>query len=283
MAHIKIVTDSTADISREEREALGIEVVPLRVHFGEETYYDGVDIHPEQFYAKLAEAVEPPTTSQPSPVDFMELYKKLADQPDTEIISIHLSSAFSGTCQSAVLAKSLLDEQAIVHIVDSKSASYGHGMMAAVAAEEARAGKSAEEIVATISKLRAETRIYFIVDTLQYLYKGGRIGKASAMLGSLLNFKPILTIDDAGEVAPVDKVRGQKKALARMIELLKQEFQDRRIRFVVGHAESPDNAKELRLMVEEQLNAEFRNYTSIGPVIGTHAGPGALALFVFPL
>ena len=283
LSKIKIVTDSTADISREKREALGIEMVPLKVHFGTETYYDGIDISSSEFYTKLEDSSELPTTSQPSPVDFMELYKKAADEPGTEIISIHLSAAFSGTYQSALLAKSLLEEQTVIHIMDSRSASFGHGMLALTAAEEAKAGKSAEEILELIEKMRSQSRIYFIVDTLQYLYKGGRIGKASAMFGSLLNIKPILTIDDAGEVAPVDKVRGQKKAIARMIELVKQEFGDRPVRLAVGHAESQESAQELRDLVCEQLNVTTDEYIEIGPVIGTHTGPGTLAVFVFPV
>lgn len=284
MAKIKIVTDSTADISVEERKALGIEMIPLKVHFGEETYRDGgIDITPEQFYAKLTASSEMPTTSQPSPADFMDVYKKLSDDPDTQIISIHLAAILSGTYQSAVLAKSMLEEEgAGIHIVDSRSASYGHGMMAVVAAKEAMDGKSVEEILASIEKLRSECRIYFIVDTLQYLHKGGRIGKASALFGSLLNIKPILTLDDSGQVTPVDKVRGHKKALKRIVDMLKEEFGTRKIRLAVAHSEALESAKELFGMVNEELNVELLHYTNLGPVIGTHTGPGTLAVFVYP-
>lgn len=285
MTKIRIVTDSTADIPQQEQEALGIEVVPLKVHFGTDTYVDGIDITASEFYEKLAAATELPTTSQPSPVDFMDVYKKWEDEPDTEIISIHISSAFSGTYQSAVLAKSLLEEQMKVHIVDSRSTCYGLGMLAVSAAKAAQEGKSAEAILAMLEKLRADTRIYFVVDTLEYLYKGGRIGKASAMFGSLLNIKPILTIDDSGEVAPVDKVRGAKKALHRMIELLKEEFGDRPICLCVGHsgAESKESAEELRDMVMSQVNVQSDSYIEIGPVIGVHTGPGTLAVIALPV
>lgn len=283
MTKIRIVTDSTADIPQKEKEALGIEVVPLKVHFGSETYVDGVDITSSEFYEKLAAASELPTTSQPSPVDFMDVYKQWADEPDTEIISIHISSAFSGTYQSAVLAKSLLEDQMKVHIVDSRTTCYGLGMLVVTAAKAAAEGKSAEEILALIEKLRSETRIYFIVDTLEYLYKGGRIGKASALFGSLLNIKPILTIDDSGEVAPVDKVRGAKKALTRMIEMLKEDFGDRPIRLVIGHSGTKESAAELRDMVCSQVNVESDSYIEIGPVIGVHTGPGTLAVIALPV
>lgn len=282
MAKIRIVTDSTADIPRELQEQLDIVVVPLKVHFGEETYVDGIDITSADFYEKLAAASQLPTTSQPSPADFLDVYKQTAAEPGDEIISIHISSALSGTYQSAVLAKQLLEDQIPVHIVDSRYACYGHGMMVVTAAQMAKEGKSVDEILAEIERRRAESRIYFIVDTLQYLHKGGRIGKASALFGSLLNIKPILTVDEAGEVAPVDKVRGQKNALNRMIELLKRDFGDRPFELHVGHANAPDMARELRDLLKKSLNAETKSFIEVGPVIGTHAGPGTLAVFAFP-
>jgi len=282
MGTIRIVTDSTADIPQEIRQELGIEMVPLKVHFGNETYEDGVTIHPKQFYSKLSESQELPTTSQPSPVDFLELYRKLAAEPDTHIISIHLSSAFSGTYQSALLAKSLMEDKANITVVDSKSASYGIGMLVVAAAEAARAGKTADECLEIVRRLRKETKLYFLVDTLEYLQKGGRIGKASAVLGSLLNIKPILTIDDEGVVAPVDKVRGQKKAMARIIELLNEQVRADRVRLIVAHSNAEQTAKELASMLERQFHSDGVLYTEIGPVIGTHVGPGTVAAFVCP-
>lgn len=283
MAKIKIVTDSTSDIPREVREAHGIEVVPLKVHFGSDTYYDGVDLDAAAFYRKLAAAEELPTTSQPSPVDFMELYKKLADGPDTAIISLHLSAAFSGTIQSAMLAKSLLEDQMRIEIVDSKSASYGLGMLAVAAAEAARAGKSVEETLDIVQRLRRETKLYFIVDTLEYLQKGGRIGKAAALLGSLLNLKPILTIDDGGVVAPVDKVRGSKKATARMIELLLKDFEGKTVDVCMMHSAARERAEELYGLVSARLSVRRHMYAELGPVIGTHVGPGTLAVIASPV
>jgi DegV family protein with EDD domain len=282
MAQVKIVTDSTADIPLEIREKLGIEMVPLKVHFGNESFYDSVDISSSEFYQKLRQSQELPTTSQPSPVDFMEVYKELCDQPETSVLSIHLSSALSGTYQSAMLAKSLLDNKAKVALVDSKSACYGLGLLVIAAAEAAQAGKSLEEIQALVQQLRKGTRIYFILDTLEYLYKGGRIGKASALFGSLLNIKPILTIDDGGEVDSVDKVRGHKKALGRIIELLQKEFEGQIINVCIGHSEASDSAEQLYNFINDHFQVNRHTYTHIGPVIGTHVGPGTLAVFVTP-
>lgn len=282
MGQVRVITDSTADIPAELRERLNIEVVPLKVHFGTETYKDGVDLSPEAFFDKLASFPSLPTTSQPSPQEFVEVYKRLAAATDAGIVSIHLSSALSGTYQSAVLSASLLEEQADLAVVDSRSASYGIGTLAVAAAEAAQAGKSKEDIVALVEKLRREMRLYFLVDTLEYLQKGGRIGKAAALVGSLLNIKPILSISDEGEVYSVDKVRGHKKAMARIIELLQADFAGTPIHVTVAHANTLASADELSGLLKQHFEVKSMLYTTIGSVIGTHAGPGAVAAFVTP-
>lgn len=280
MAHIRIVTDSTSDIPEPLRKQYGIEIVPLKVHFGSETYYDAVTIQPAEFYEKLKASSALPTTSQPSPADYLNVYKKLADEkPGTEIISIHLSSAMSGTYQSAMLAKSLLGDEAAVTVIDSKSASYGIGLLVVEAARAAAAGKTVDEIVERIGSLRKEMRIYFLVGTLEFLQKGGRIGKAAALFGSLLNIKPILTIDDEGEVSSVDKVRGHKKAIARIIELIRADFGDRKLLMTVAHAGAPEAAAEFSEALQAHFDIAEMTYTDVGPVIGTHAGPGTVAAF----
>lgn len=282
MANIRILTDSTSDIPESVRKENAIEMVPLKVHFDTETYYDAVTIQPEQFYEKLKTSSKLPTTSQPSPVDFVEAFKGAGEAHLSPVIALTLSSALSGTYQSAVLAKSMLDEQVDVTVLDSKSASCGIGLLAVSAAKAAREGKSKDEIIELIQRLRSVTRIYFLVDTLEYLQKGGRIGKASALFGSLLNIKPILTIDPEGQVAPVDKVRGQKKAVTRIIELLKAEFGDGEVQATVAHANAPEAAKEFSAQLSEHLNIRDLTFSSVGPVIGTHAGPGTLAVFMLP-
>ncbi|GFR37788.1 hypothetical protein PRECH8_10840 [Insulibacter thermoxylanivorax] len=283
MSKIRIVTDSTADLPEELVKQYGIEVVSLKVHFGEEVYDDRW-LEPDVFYDKLVKASKLPTTSQPSPMDFLEVYKKLNETPGTQIISIHLSAAFSGTYQSAVLAKSMLEEEADITIIDSKSASYGLGMLVEEAAKAAESGKSKEEIIDLVQNLRSSTKLYFLVDTLEYLHKGGRIGKASAVFGSLLNIKPILSIDDDGEVYAVDRIRGQKRAMHRIIELLKKDFaMDKPVVVHMAYADNKETAEELGNMVREQFIVHRYVYTRIGSVIGTHAGTGVIAVFMSPL
>jgi DegV family protein with EDD domain len=282
MANVRIVVDSTADIPLEIRQRLGIEMVPLKVHFGSETYLDSVTINSEQFLQMLAEAKEMPTTSQPSPVDFLEKYKKLLEEPSTAIISIHLSSAFSGTYQSAVLAKSLLGTEADIHIVDSKTASIGIGLLAMAAAEAAQAGKDTEECLQLIASVKAQSRLYFLVDTLEYLHRNGRIGKASAVFGSLLNIKPILSIDDEGTIYPVDKVRGSRKAMNRIVELLQNDFAGKELNVNFVHANAESACREFEEVLREHFSVRNTSYYMLGPVISTHVGPGTLGLIVTP-
>lgn len=209
---VAIVTDSTADIPEELIRKYDIHVVSLRVLFGEENYADGVELTSEQFYDKLRQSTVLPTTSQPSPTDFMSVYQRLLDEnPDRPIVSIHLSSGMSGTYQSAMLGKSLLEREADLTVIDSKSASYGYGLMVVHAAELAEQGKSVAEISAAVEEMQQSRKLFFLVDTLEYLQKGGRIGKASAILGTLLNIKPILSIDEEGIIYAVEKVRGHKR------------------------------------------------------------------------
>lgn len=285
MANIRIVIDSTADIPREIRESFGIEMVPLKVHFGTETYLDSVTIEAEQFYEKLTRTPVLPTTSQPSPVEFLETYKRVAaEQPDTQIISIHLASVLSGTYQSAVLAKSMLEDEVNVTVVDSKSASYGIGLMAIAAAKAAGQGKSREQCLEAIKEIHEQCGLYFLVDTLEYLQKGGRIGRAAAFVGSLLNIKPILSLDAEGTVMSVDKVRGHKKATLRIVELLNEHsrFSGKPVRIIIAHSSSMENARQFSSVISEHFDVKELTYTTLGPVIGTHVGPGTVAVFMLP-
>lgn len=281
MSIIRIVTDSTSDIPIGLREALGIEMVPLKVHFGEETFLDSVTIDSESFYRKLSKASVMPMTSQPSPADFMEVYERLSLEPDTRILSIHLASALSGTFQSANLAKSMLEGKAAITMFDSRTASYGIGLLVVAAAKAAGEGRSMDDILRLLEEMRSQMSLYFLVDTLEYLHKGGRIGKAGAMLGSLLNIKPILSIDPEGEVYSVDKVRGYKRAMARIVEMLKAKHSGP-VRVAVAHADCPSNAEELSARIRECFDVEELTVTTIGPVIGTHVGRGTVGVFMVP-
>jgi DegV family protein with EDD domain len=283
VTNIRIVTDSTADIPLAVREALNIEMVPLKINFGEDQYLDTVTLQSEDFYRKLTSSAHFPTTSTPSPGEFLEVYQSLLEEPDTEVISIHLSSVLSGTFRTAELASTLLegDQHGKVHVVDSCSASYGIGALVVAAAEAVRAGKTVDEVVALVQTMRANFYIYFLVDTLEFLQKGGRIGKASALLGSLLNIKPILSLDSSGEVSVVDKVRGNKKAIARILELLAADVSDKTIRSLhIAHANNLEGAEQLREAIVQRFAVEHVDYITLGPVIGAHAGPGTIAAFV---
>ncbi|MHA7963633.1 DegV family protein [Paenibacillus sp. CAU 1782] len=283
MGKVRIVTDSTSDIPAELKEGLDITVVPLQVLFGEETFLDSVTLTADQFYAKLKTAQVQPTTSQPSPLDFSQVYERLlTEDPGCAIISIHLASVLSGTHQSATIAKSMLEQEGDIEIVDSCSASYGIGMQVVLAARMAKDGKSKEEILDAIRELQQKTYIYFLVDSLEWLRKGGRIGKAAALIGSILNIKPILSLDKStGSVIPADKARGTKKAIARIGEMLQDQFGNAPVAVVIAGTDELDNADELEAKVKAVLNVESVTYTTVGAVIGTHTGPGTSAVFAY--
>lgn len=279
MSQIRIVTDSTADLSDDLQKQFSIEVVPLKVIFGDESYLDGKTMSSDQFYTKLQQVTYLPTTSQPSPIDFANTYRKIAEEtPDAQIISIHLSSTLSGTYQSAMLAKSMLENKINITVIDSLSVSYGLGYNVLAAAKAVLAGKSYEECVAVAKNKVGQQRIYFMVDTLEYLQKGGRIGKAAALIGSLLNIKPVLTVTPSGEVESVDKIRGMKKAQARIVELLKQEYGSDLIDLSVLHGAAEQEALVWGEQVKPQFNVREWSVEQVGPVLGVHTGPGTLAL-----
>lgn len=282
MSKVKIVVDSTSDIPLEIRERLGITMIPLKVHFGEETLLDAVTINAEQFYEKLIASPVLPTTSQPSPLEFTQVYEQiLQEEPKAAIISIHLASVLSGTYQSATIAQSMLEGEADITVIDSRSASYGIGLQALRAAEMAQQGHTKDEILAEIERLREGLQLYFLVDTLEYLQKGGRIGKAAALFGSLLNIKPILTLDDAGQVMPKEKVRGSKKAISRIVELLKEEFGTDAVHLTLAWTNQRSITEELGERIKKELNVKDISYTTVGSVIGTHTGPGTSAVFMY--
>ena len=279
MRKVLIVTDSTADIPQTMQEELGLTVVPLKVHFGEETFEDGVDLTPDEFYKKLEEADRIPTTSQPTPHQFETEYRRLADEnPESDIISIHLSSKLSGTYQSAYIASQTLGEDVPVTVIDSKRASYAIGLIVVEVAVLAKQGATKEEVVARIDELLNEVTVFFMVDTLEYLEKNGRIGKASAVLGSLLKIKPILSLTEEGEVYPFEKVRGNKKAVNRILEEFNERFGQDLVHVGISHAKAPEEAQKLMEKIKAQFNVKESVITNIGPVIGTHVGPGTISV-----
>lgn len=269
---IKIVTDSASGLGPDLARQYGISVIPLYVHFGNETFREGVDIHLAEFWPRLKSAPKLPTTSQPSAGDFVELYKALAAD-GSEIISIHLSSKLSGTVASAHAAREMLPA-ARIHVVDTQSISAALLVMAVEAARMAAAGRDVKAILARLDQLIAGFRIYFVVDTLEYLEKGGRIGKASALLGTALQMKPLLALED-GIVEAKERIRTKSKAVARIQELAAQDTAGRKCRYLgILHAAAPQEAEQLKADLVSQLAPGETIMAEVGPIIATHAGPG---------
>lgn len=277
MAKVKIVTDSTADIPRRLVDELGIHVVPLNVHFGEKTYLDFVELAPDSFYDLLVSSPEHPRTSQPSPGDFSEVYEKVTED-GSAVVSAHISASLSGTFQSASMATEMLQDRR-VELIDTRQASMAFGLAVIAGARAAREGKDVEEVAGLIRDIAAKTTVIFAVDTLEYLARNGRIGKAQALLGGLLAIKPLLTLED-GLVAPYEKVRGEKKVIPRMVEIMGEMLDKGKPAPVcaIVHGNSPDRAETLKNEVIKSHGPTEMTVAGLGAVIGTHAGPGTLGL-----
>lgn len=279
MEKIAIVTDSTADLSGQALVDKNITIVPLKVNFGEETFIEGIDITNSQFFTRLEEAEDLPTTSQPSPGDFIKIYQGLIDQGYDSIISIHLSDKMSGTRQSAEIAASeMADKIKNFAAIDSRHITAGIGLIAIKAAESVLVGKSFDHVLEDIEEVKSKLNLFGLVDTLKYLEKGGRIGKARALAGSLLNVKPILAMED-GIIVDIDKVRTRKKGISelagRAIEFFAKEES---LRYLVSHSQALEDALKLEEEIFAKTGKKAEYISEVGVVVGTHIGPGALFL-----
>ena len=274
-----IVLDSTADLPDASGRFPNWRVVPLYVNFGDESLRDGVDIDAAAFYRRLRETSVFPTTSQPTPADFLACYRELA--AFERVYSLHVSARVSGTFASAQAAEADLGD-ARVRAVDTETASASIAMLALAIQRRLGRGTTDEEIDELVERYRRQRGLLFTVDTLEFLQRGGRIGKAAAFAGTLLQVKPILSID-GGEVVPVKRVRGERKAFAELAAALETETRDEPgFRLGVAHAAAPERAAELESLVRERRpQAEFELVVTLGAVIGAHADPGTLALFWF--
>jgi DegV family protein with EDD domain len=270
-----IVLDSTADFPDAREHHANWRVVPLYVNFGTESFKDGVDLTATEFYDRLRAANETPTTSQPTPGDFAAVYEELAGYE--RILSVHLASSLSGTFQSATTAA---DER--VRVIDSESASVAITMLALAIQRRLDRGTTDEEIDELVRRYLDTHGLLFTVDTLEFLARGGRIGKAKAFAGQLLNVKPILSIRD-GEVLPVKRVRGNRKAFQEFVDALEKNTRDEPgLRVGIAHADAPERMVELEKMVRDiRPQAQIEMETSLGAVIGAHAGPGTVGFFWF--
>jgi DegV family protein with EDD domain len=274
-----IVLDSTADCADARGRHANWRMVPLYVRFGDETFREYVDISPEEFYRRLREATEPPRSSQPTPHDFTAAYEELAGYE--KVLAVMISARLSGTLESARLgAESSGDER--VTVIDSAVTSGGTVILADALQRRLERGTTEEELLAVVERFKRTRGLLFTVETLEYLVRGGRVGKASGLAGQLLNVKPILHFED-GEVAPLKRVRGRAKALADLEALFAAGSEDSPDLHVgVGHAEAPEDAARLVERVRAARPAASLDIvTTLGPVIGTHGGPGTLGLFWF--
>jgi len=272
---VRIVTDSTADLQPEEAKTLGITIVPLTVFFGEEAYLDNVELDNASFYSKLQISKELPRTSQPSPASFQAAFTRLIEEGADGIISVHLSAKLSGTYQSACTARDTLPEslrKVPIEVIDSRSASAGMSLALKRAVEEARQNLRLEEIKAHLIDQFVRTRIIAVLDTLEFVKRGGRIGSAEALIGNMLSFKPIIALKD-GEVVPLERPRTRGKAYARVAQIIAES--DPLQELAIAEA-----SEEVGLQLAEALRSVYQGEIShykLGSVLGAHAGPCTVA------
>jgi DegV family protein with EDD domain len=273
---VAIVTDSTADLTPEMVEEMGVTIVPLQVIFGNDAYREGVDITTEEFYERLVKSRPLPTTSAPSVGDFQEVYERLLEEVDS-IVSIHIGARLSATVQIAQTARQSLAKPERVEVVDSQAISLAMGFTIMEAAEAARAGAKLAEVKAAAEDAIQRIHVLLMLDTLEYLRRGGRIGRARAYLGTLLSVKPVLSLS-GGELYPEERVRTRRRGLERIIQWAVRQQKVKRA--AVGHFTTPDEAESIR----ERLAMAFPNVevhvVRFGPVLGTHGGPGVVGVGV---
>lgn len=274
---LRIVTDSTADIPLDEASQLGITVVPLTILFGQESLRDQVDIGPEEFFQRLVTASVLPKTSQPSPAAFAETYQRLLGEGATELLSIHISGKLSGTVNSARTGRDSLPNPSAVTILDSGTATAEMAYGVRAAAKVAAAGGSVEQARAAAERALRHSHLIGLLDTLEYLQKGGRIGRARAWIGGLLNVKPMIVVRD-GEVAPLERVRGRGRAVDRLIELTVAREDAAEV--TILHSGGPEELERTRRRLEAAMAGVAFRTGWLGPVVGVYAGPNVIGTVV---
>jgi DegV family protein with EDD domain len=276
---VAVVVDSSADLPDPVLDRHHISIVPLQVMFGNETFRDRVELKPEEFYRRLRNAKDLPTTSQPAPAEFVRVFRDALEEAD-EVVALTLSGSLSGTHQSgkAAVKAAGLDR---VFVVDTRSASLGLGMQALRAAELAESGWRAQDIVAELGRLRAQSGVFITVDRYDNLLRSGRVTRGKAWVAGMLDVKPILSLDDAGRIVPVDRVRGRDNVVPRVLSLLERRLSPRPkvVRFGVAHAEAPDVAERVRTALVAAYRPRDCFVSLATGVLGTHVGEGAWGIF----
>jgi DegV family protein with EDD domain len=278
MSNIAIVTDSTAYLPPDLIQKHNLTVTPQVLIWGEETFQDGVDIQPDEFYTRLKTAKVMPTTSQVSPATMKSTFEHLVEK-DFYVLGIFLSAKLSGTVQSATQAVEMMEKAGErVTFVDSNTTAMAMGFQVLTVVRAVEDGANLDDAVALAKKARNYTGVYFAVDTLEFLHRGGRIGGGQRFLGTALNMKPVLAVQD-GRVEAVERIRTKKKALNRVLELVTEQAQGKTpIRLATLHANAANEARELLDQAAGQLNPVETVFSEVSPVIGTHAGPGTIGL-----
>lgn len=267
---VQVITDSTSDLPLAMRQELGIEVVPLNISFGGTNYRDGIDLSPEQFFSMLQESAELPKTSQPPVTSFEAAFRDALDK-GRDVVCITISSELSGTFNAARLAAEAVDTDRVV-VVDSRAATMQLGWVAVAAARRANEGASLDDVAAEARDALGRVSLFAVLRTLDYVYKGGRIGKAAQLVGSALAIKPIITLVD-GVVVPMERVRTWKKAVARATDLVHPTPSD----ILVLHSGNPDDAESVAAELRRRYPSASIGIDYAGATIGTYAGPGAIA------
>ena len=269
---VKIVTDSTADLPPRLVEELGITVVPAYVKFGRETYRDRVDISEDEFYQRLLSDPVHPSTEPPTPQDFADVYQKLCQEADG-IISIHVSGKLSATYNSALRGKELIETECPIEVVDSQSVTMGLGLIVTAANTLAESGMSLPQVAEEVKQIIPSIHLIGLLDTLKYLVLGGRIGKAKALLGSVLSVKPMLTMKD-GELEPAGQVRNRANGIDELFDFVKnaKDIQD----LAIVYSTTPDEAQALAERMDSIFTKERIRLARLGPALGVHTGPGIL-------
>lgn len=271
---VKIVTDSSADLPPQLAQQLGITVVPLYVRFGSEVYRERVDISDDEFYQRLLHGPTHPVTIQPSPQDFVNAYQELSPEADG-IVSIHISSKLSGTCNSALQGKEMTDKGCPIEVMDSKLVSVGLGLISMAAATVAKTGADLQRVVEEVKQTIPNSHLLCLIDTLKYLLLGGRVGKAKALVGSLLSVKPLLTLKE-GETVPIGQARSRSKGIERLFDFVKNatDIQD----LAVAYSTTLDEAQALAERMGSIFTKEPIKVVRLGTTLGVHLGPGALVV-----
>jgi DegV family protein with EDD domain len=280
MAKTAILTDSTANLPMEWVEQYNVRVIPLKIHWESETYLDGIDLTPEEFYMRLSNSKSLPTTSQPSIQDFLMAFNSLADEGATGIAVPLISSGISGSVDSARLAARMFT-RVPVEIIDTRITSMGQVMIILASARAAEQDVSLQEVRQAAEEVIKRLHVFFTVDTLEYLHRGGRINGASRYLGTALAIKPILFFNSEGKIDALERVRTKSKSWQRLIELAEEQANGRPVHVGIVHTNAPGAAQKFRDEVEQRLNCKEIFTVEFSPVIGVHVGPGTIGIALY--